>query len=322
MKKVLKVLGFALLGIVSLVALGAAFIYFKGVPNYAFEPTPEIAALQVPKGDTALIERGLKIANVMCKECHRGDDEKMSGSKRTDLPAEFGDVASLNITNDPEIGVGNWTDGEIYYFLRTGIRKNGTWAPPFMPKYPLMADEDVKSVIAWLRSNDPDVQASRKEYPANKYNFMIKFLSNVAFSVPPLPKAPIVVPDSTQKVALGAYIANGLFGCFHCHSGDLTKIDVMVPSNSFRFYGGGNPMLNMEGKTVMTANLTMHPENGIGNWTEQQFIDAVKYCKKPGGGLLAYPMGPHNTLTDYEVSAILAYLKTIPVIDYKVERFN
>ncbi|MBX2891635.1 MAG: hypothetical protein KF734_11940 [Saprospiraceae bacterium] len=65
----------------------------------------------------------------------------------------------------------------------------------------------------------------------------------------------------------------------------------------------------------------MHPEVGIGKWTEQQFVEAVKYCKKPGGGLLSYPMTPHNTMTDGEVRAIFAYLKTIPVIEHKVERY-
>jgi len=321
MKKIFKFLGFAVLAIVALAGLGASYIYFKGVPNYTFAPTTEIAALQVPRGDSIRIERGLKIANVVCKECHRGSDDKLSGSKRTDLPKLFGDIASLNITQDPVHGIGEWTDGELYYFLRTGIRKNGTWAPPFMPKYTNMADEDVKSIIAWLRSDDPAVQPSSREYPANDYNFMLKFLSNVAFSAPPLPSNPILLPDTSNQLALGKYLADGVFDCYACHSGDFTKLDINNPANSFRYYGGGNAMQNLEGEIVPTANLTMHPEHGIGKWTEQQFIEAVKYGKKPSGGLLAYPMPPHSTLTDKEIGAIYAYLKTVPVIDYKVERY-
>lgn len=321
MKKLFKFIGFAVLAVAGLLGLGAAFIYFKGVPEYTFAPTPEITALQVPKGDSTLIERGLKIANVLCKECHRGNDSKMSGSLRTDLPKMFGQVASYNITRDSVHGIGKWTDGELYYFLRTGIRKNGSWAPPFMPKYVNMADEDIKSIIAWLRSDDPALDPSSKEYPANRYNFLVKFLSNVAFSAPPLPQKPILLPDTSDQLALGKYLADGVFDCYACHSGDLTKLDINTPSNSFRYYGGGNLMQNMEGEIVQTANLTMHLENGIGKWTEQQFIEAVKYAKKPGGGSLAYPMTPHATLTDQEAGAIFAYLKTVPVIDYKVDRY-
>ena len=99
------------------------------------------------------------------------------------------------------------------------------------------------------------------------------------------------------------------------------KLDIVTHENSFRYYGGGNPTLNKEGAVVPTANLTPHPETGIGKWTEQQFTDAVKYCKKPGGGLLAYPMAPYATLTDQEAAAIFAFLKTVPPIDFKVERY-
>lgn len=321
MKKILKYLGFTVLAIVVLAGIGATYISVKGVPNYNYAPTPEIVSLQIPRGDSMRIERGQKIANVVCKECHRGIDGKMSGSMRTDLPQLFGEIASLNITQDPVHGIGEWTDGEIYYFLRTGIRKNGKWAPPFMPKYTNMADEDIKSIIAWLRSDDPTLQPSEKEYPANKYNFMVKFLSNTAFSAPPLAPNPIPLPDTSNQLALGRYLADAVFDCYACHSGDLTKLDINKPSNSFRYYGGGNLMQNLEGEIVPTANLTMHPETGIGKWTEQQFIDAVKYGKKPSGGALAYPMPPHATLTDREVGAIYAYLKTVPVIDHKVERY-
>ena len=322
MKKVLKIALFTLLALVGLIGLGALYIQLKGVPNYAYNPPAEVASLQVPRGDSALVERGLKVAAIMCKECHRGNDGKMSGSLRTDLPTMFGTVASLNITKDPTHGVGNWTDGELFYFLRTGIRKNGSWAPPFMPKLHAVADEDLKGIIAWLRSEDPDLAPSSAEYPPNQWNFLVKFLSNTAFTPPPFPGKAMALPDTSNQLALGAYLANDLFGCYQCHSGDLTKIDIINPEKSFRYYGGGNPMLNMEGQVVNTANLTPHPENGIGNWTEQEFVDAVKYCKKPGGGLLAYPMGPHSTLSDHEVKAIFAFLKTVPTIDYKVARYK
>jgi mono/diheme cytochrome c family protein len=251
-----------------------------------------------------------------------GEDGKLSGSPRTDLPAMFGKVASLNITQDPVYGIGAWTDGELYYFLRTGIRKDGSWAPPLMPKLSKTADSDLKSIIAWLRSDDPDLAPSSKEYPPNQWNFLVKFLSNVAFSAPSLPASPIAIPDSTNQVALGRYLADGLLSCYACHSGDLTKLDDQNPPNSFRYYGGGNPMLNMEGVTVPTANITMDRETGIGAWTEQEFINAVKYCKKPDGGTLAYPMPPHAALSDTEVKAIYAFLKTVPPINNKVERYK
>jgi mono/diheme cytochrome c family protein len=186
-----------------------------------------------------------------------------------------------------------------------------------------MSDEDMKSVIAWLRSPDPELVADAHEFPPNKANFLIKVLGNTVFGPLPLPTQPIVEPDSADQVAMGKYVANGMIGCFSCHSGDLKKINEMNPEKTPGFYGGGTPMLDMDGATtVTTANITMDKETGIGNWTEQQFVDAVRFGKKPQGGMLHYPMTPHAALTETEVKAVFAYLKTVPVVHNKVDRYQ
>ncbi len=320
MRRVFKFLLYSIGILVLFVAAAAAFFYFKGVPSYAFAPTAEIAGLKVTK-DSVHIARGAKIAALMCNECHLGEKMKMTGKIMPDLPKEFGTVASYNITQDADHGIAKWSDGELYYFLRTGIRKDGSWAPPFMPKFPLMANEDLYSVIAWLRSDDPRLQATPDEYPPNQYNLLVKFLSNVAFSAPPLPDQVIEVPDTTDMVALGKYVANGMSVCFPCHSADFKKFDLLVPENTPGFYGGGNPMLNMEGEIVHSANITMDKETGLGKFSRQQFLEAVKYGKNPRGGSLVYPMFPHTTLTDQEVNAVYAYLQTVPVIHNPVDRY-
>jgi hypothetical protein len=76
----------------------------------------------------------------------------------------------------------------------------------------------------------------------------------------------------------------------------------------------------MEGKVMLTQNLTPDPETGIGNWTEAQFINAVKAGIKEGDPALRYPMMPYPQLTDREAGAIFAYLKTIPPIKNDVDR--
>lgn len=322
MKRFLKVLVF-LTGIaIILLGTGAAFIWFRGIPTYKADIPAHITQLQVPR-DSAHVARGAKIATLLCSACHKNDEDgKLTGHQIKDLPAEFGTVYSMNITQDPVHGIGNRTDGELYYFLRTGIHTDGRWSPPFMPKFPLLADEDVHSVIAWLRSDDPALAPDSREYPPNTYNFFIKFLANVAVFPPTLPENPIVVPDTTDKVVYGRYVADGLCGCYGCHSADFAKQDALFPEKSLGFYGGGNPMLNMEQEFVLSANITMDKETGIGNWNYQQFYDAVKFGKNPKGGPLYYPMFPHTTLTDTEISGIWAYLQTVPPIRNAVTRYQ
>lgn len=321
MKRFFKILGYALGALLLLALSSAAYIYFKGIPTYRFDPPAEVLALQVPP-DSAMIERGAKIAALLCTECHKGEDGKMTGKFLPDVPKELAPAYSLNITHDSLHGIGAWTDGELYHFLRTGIRKDGSWSPPMMPKFPLMADEDLKSIIAWLRSDAPVLAADPREFPPNQWNFLVKLLSNVAFSPPPSPEKTIAIPDTTDKIAFGKYVADALCTCYACHSADFTKQDALNPEKSLGFYGGGNPLLNYEGELVRSANITMDKKTGIGGWTQQQFLEATKYGKNPKGGPLHYPMFPHTTLSDTEVNAMWAYLQTVPPIKNQVQRYK
>jgi len=321
MKRFFKILLYLLAFCILLAGGFAAYIYFNGIPNYPYNPTVEILNLKV-RPDSVRVARGANIAAMLCNGCHKDEATgRLTGRIMPDLPKEFGTYASLNITHDPEHGIGNWTDGELYYLLRTGIHKDGHWSPIMMPKFPLMADEDVYSVIAWLRSDDPLLASAPQEFPANKPNFFVKFLCNMAVFPPPLPTKPIAIPDSSNRVAFGRYVADGLVGCYACHSKDFAKQDALNPEKSLGFYGGGNPMLNFEAELVYSANITMDKETGIGGWTKQQFLEAVKYGKNPKGGPLYYPMFPHTTLTDTEVNAIYDYLQTIPTIKNQVVRY-
>ncbi|MFN0014864.1 MAG: c-type cytochrome [Saprospiraceae bacterium] len=322
MKRLLKIIAYTLGVLVLLLGIAVAFLYFRGIPTYEYAPSPEIAALKVAP-DSARIERGAKIASLLCNECHKEPTTgRLSGRPMPDLPAMFGQVVSLNITQDPDHGIGNWTDGELYYFLRTGIRKDGSWAPPFMPKFPLMADEDVYSIIAWLRSDEPSLAPDAREYPLNKFNLFTKFLANMAVFPPPVPERTISVPDPSDQVAFGKYVADALCACYACHSADFAKQDALHPEKSLGFYGGGNPMLNYEGELVPSANITIDKETGIGSWTLEQFREATRWGKNPKGGPLYYPMFPHTTLTDTEVDAIWAYLQTVPPIKNPVARYK
>jgi len=93
-----------------------------------------------------------------------------------------------------------------------------------------------------------------------------------------------------------------------------------MPELSEGFFGGGNKPLSLEGKEIITQNLTPDLGSGIGNWSAEKFMRAVKYGQKEGEPALRYPMVPFVLLTDLEVNAIYAYLQTIPAIKNKVLR--
>jgi mono/diheme cytochrome c family protein len=70
-----------------------------------------------------------------------------------------------------------------------------------------------------------------------------------------------------------------------------------------------------------TANLTPDQETGIGAWSEQNFIQAMRTGKHLGAGRDILPPMPwmwYGKMTDEDLKAIFAYLKSIPPINNRV----
>ena len=142
----------------------------------------------------------------------------------------------------------------------------------------------------------------------------------MAFKPLPYPTEEIKAPSIQDKVAFGKYLATGKVDCFGCHSPSFETMNIMEPEKTPGFFSGGNAMPDMEGVIINTANLTMDKETGLGNWSEQQFIEAVRFAKRPDGKALRFPMQPFPEMTAEEASAIWAYLQTVPVIKHEVAR--
>jgi mono/diheme cytochrome c family protein len=66
-----------------------------------------------------------------------------------------------------------------------------------------------------------------------------------------------------------------------------------------------------------TANLTPDPETGLGAWTTQTFIDTIRNGRHMGKGRPLLPPMPADMIrnyTDEDLSAIFAYLQSIPPV--------
>jgi len=317
MKKFFKVLMIIVILLIVVVGIFATYISMRSIPKFA------VKKIDVKVESTAArVERGTKLASMLCRGCHYSEaTKKFTGRELSEAP-QFGKIYSANITQDPVAGIGKWSDADIIYLIRTGVKPDGQYIPPYMPKLIHISDEDIHSIVAFLRSGNDWVQPYSLKMPASKPSFLTKFLVTIKAMQPfEYPTAPIPEPDTTDMVKWGKYISCYQYECFSCHSQDFAKNDYFVPEKSPGFFAGGNKMFTMEGKPISSLNITMDKNTGIGNWTEEQFINAVKSGIVPNGGhALRYPMQPYANLTDKEVKAIYAYLKTIPAINNRVER--
>jgi mono/diheme cytochrome c family protein len=307
MRTVWKGLAYAVLALILGTAGAALYVQRAGVPIY----TPQRVEFAVDVSPER-IERGRRTTVMLCAGCHEDPATgALTGQLMADAPPKFGTIYSPNITQDREYGIGDWTDAEIAYLIRTGVTRDGRYTPPWMLKLPLLSDEDLKDVIAFLRSDDALVRAARVADRAPEPSFLTKLLARTVFQPLPYPDAAIVAPEASDRVAYGRYLMVAKLDCYGCHSRDFATVDALVPEASQGFLGGGNAMRDREGHVVYTSNLTPDP-TGLGDWTEDDFRRTLKLGLRPDGRPLRSPMTARAELTDDEITAMWAYLRTVP----------
>ncbi len=310
MSKLIQYLSIAIGVLVIIFVVFGAYIQFAPIPSFENQ-APELSITT----DSTKLAEGEKLVQTLCTMCHMSEDGKLGGKHMVDA-SQFGTIYSTNISKHPEHGrLAQYTDGELAYLIRTGIKKDGSYAPPWMVKLPHLSDYDMEALISFLRSDHPLLDATDIPNQETELNFLSKMLIKTGvFSPLAFTGEEIVSPDPTDRVAYGKYLALSKYDCYACHSADFAKCDFQTPENSAGFLGGGNPIPDLDGTIILSSNLTMDPETGLGNWTEEDFIKSVKMGIRPDKISNRYPMMAFSLLTDDEVSAIWAYLQTVPVI--------
>lgn len=207
-----------------------------------------------------------------------------------------------NITQDVEFGIGSWSDADIENALRKGKRPDGSDLHPVMPwrYYAKMPAEDMAALIAWLKSQAPVPNSIPK---------------GVELPFPPtmfgMPPDPITSKDPDDPVARGSYLVS-LSHCFMCHT--APGPDGVQDFDGYMAAGGlqmGNP-----DAPYVSANLTPHPEDGIAHYSDAELASIIKTGKRPDGSELAPIMGGRPGITDGDLQAIVAYLRTLPSRPY------
>jgi mono/diheme cytochrome c family protein len=317
MKKVLSILKWTL-GILALLVL-ALFIYVQLAWSKKYEaPLPDIKA----SADSAVIARGkyLAFGPSHCATCHVPMDKSMevengleiplSGGWELEIPG-FGKFRAPNITPDPETGIGKLSDGELARTLRHAVGSDGRLIAPFMP-YQNMSDDDVQALISFMRSQPP----VKNKIEKTEWSFVAKALMAFGVMKPESPKVapPKSLPPDTTA-AYGEYLAVNVANCKGCH----TRMDPNSGALVGQPFAGGNVFSDAftKGHSMVSPNITPHPGTGvISSWDFQRFKTRMQ-----GGRVLDYtpmPWGALSRLTDNDVKAIYAYLKSLPAVDHKI----
>lgn len=322
MKFVFKILAFLVI-LVVVAVLGLLFYVKAALPDV--QAAEELNIEYTPER----IKRGEYLANGLsaCMDCHSTRDwSKFSGpitagtmgmgGERFDQTQGFpGVFFSRNIT---PAGISRYTDGELVRVITTGVTKEGRAMFPVMPYpyYGKMDREDIYSIVAFLRSLSPIENA----VPESEADFPMNFIINTIPSEAAFTKR----PDPSDQIANGAYLVNA-GGCVECHT--TAKQGQINVEKSF---SGGRDFTLPDGSIARSANITPDVATGIGGWTEANFIARFKVYADSAYTVPSVSAGEFNTImpwtmyknmTEEDLAAIFAYLKTVPAIENKVEHF-
>ena len=72
-------------------------------------------------------------------------------------------------------------------------------------------------------------------------------------------------------------------------------------------------------------NLTPHETSGMGIWTEQMFVDALRTGRHMGQSRAIQPPMPwsaYSRMTDTELKSVYAYLRTVPALNNRVPDYR
>jgi len=318
MRKLGKILAWCVVVLVALLAVGISLTIgwrpflgprARALTALKFEATPQRLA------------RGQYIVNSVadCMACHAEHDWTAhdapvvpntvgAGEDLTVLKGFPGKVYGSNITPDVETGAGGWTDDQLARAIREGVGHDGRALFPFMPyeDFRTMSDEDVASVVVYLRSLAP----IRKQWPATKLIFPVNYLIR---SVPQPLETPVPQPDVSTPEKRGVYLVT-IASCADCHT---PQDGHGQPLPGMAFAGG----FVLEGPWGRGASANITPDaSGIPYYDLALFTQAMRtgYVKARQLNQIM-PWHTYRGMTDEDIAAVFAYVKTFKPVRHHVD---
>ena len=277
-------------------------------------PLPELTRTVL--GDTAgLVTRGEYLVRTVanCGHCHAADAREPDGALiggHEFSNWRIGTVRASNLTPDSATGIGAWGDAEIVRAIRTGTDRDGDVLAPVMPYawFSGMAVRDALAITRYLRTLQPishDVE--------NDFNLIYRAAEMLVLG--PAEAEKRALPPRGATVENGRYLAIHVALCADCHTprGGIQN----KPDMDMLFAGTDSPPA---GFPANPANITPDTATGIGAWTEEEFLRALRTGVTPDGEEM-HPFMPwqqFRDMADDDLRAIYRYLRTVPPIRNEV----
>ncbi len=274
--------------------------------------------------DEGSLARGAYLYNeaMFCWGCHgaeggHGPDEPQSGGTEFDLSAVgpgFGLYYAPNVTPDDETGIGRWSDGELVRVIREGVDRDGKLIFPIMPYqfYHGLSDQDVLALVAYLRSLEP----VNNKVPDNQYSLVAKALIGLRLVKPEAAiDEEITAPAPGATAEYGEYLAWHASGCAECHMPRSASSGAL---DYDRVFGGSLFSMDEDYFSVAGDNLTPDMETGIGDWTKEEFMIALRTGLRPNGSVMIpfMPWPWYGQWSEDDLTAVWLYLRSLEPVNH------
>lgn len=323
MRKFLKI--FLIVFAVIVFAVASLLTYVKtALPDVG--PPPDLKVEITPER----IERGKYLATnvAVCMDCHSSRDWSQYsgplvpgtlGKGGETFDQKFGFPGAFYSRNITPAKLKNWTDGEIFRAITSGVNKDGKALFPVMPhpNYGKLNQEDIHNIIAYLRT----IPAIENEVQESVPDFPMNFIINTIPQKPNFSE----VPSKSDTINYGKYMITAA-SCMDCH----TKRDKGEFVEGM-YYAGGMEFPFPDGSIVRSSNITPDQETGIGRWNKKAFINRFKQYKDSSYILPKIAPGQFNTIMPWtmyagmeeeDLGAIYSYLASLKPIKNQVEMYT
>jgi len=120
-----------------------------------------------------------------------------------------------------------------------------------------------------------------------------------------------------SQLERGAYLVHGIVACGNCHTPKGPDGHALADQEL-----SGRFMFDLPAIHAVAPNITQDNDTGIGKWTDEQIINAIRNGKRPDGTTIGPPMPVvfYRNMSDSDVLAIVAYLRSVKPINHKVEK--
>jgi mono/diheme cytochrome c family protein len=126
-----------------------------------------------------------------------------------------------------------------------------------------------------------------------------------------IPEPRITASKDPAVIAQGEYVVNALAHCQACHQQhDFAHERKMNPD--LKDYGAGYEIHAGPFGTFRPANLSSHPEAGIGNVSDGKLARAIRHGVDRNGGMAPLMKLAVGNMSDEDLTAVVSYLRTLP----------